>query len=57
MRRLLQDEIEDALASLILLGKCSDGDEILVEKDGEHLKLLAPSDNVPLEQKEYLEDF
>ena len=39
LRRVLQNEIEDALASLILAGKCGEGEIVFVEVDGEHLSL------------------
>ena len=43
MRRLVQKEIEDEIANLIISGKCTDGDEIFVTMKNENLSVKVSS--------------
>ena len=55
LRRIIQDEIEDQLASLILSGKCESG-KVHVDFDGEKLVVKASKSKKPAEQKELPEE-
>ncbi|HAK68647.1 MAG TPA: Clp protease, partial [Treponema sp.] len=39
MRRLIQHDVEDALANLLLSGKRGDSKEVVIDSDGESLKV------------------
>lgn len=45
LRRVIQDLIEDPLASMVLKGEVSTGDAVSVYKDGEEIKLKVLQEN------------
>lgn len=55
LRRIIQDEIEDQLATLILSGKC-EGKKVNVDFDGEKITVKAPKPKKLIDPKEDVKD-